>query len=407
MNVKNYIRLIPLMLLMLLSSGLARSQTRSELEARRQQTLREIEQTDRLISQTLKNQRASLDRINLLNGQISQRTRLMTQINAEIALLNREMTQKQREINKLKTELEFLKENYAKMIVSAYKHRGSYDAILLILTAKDLNESYRRMRYFQQFSDARIRQAQLIESKRDTIERHLASLQETRKEKQNLLNIQQKEANQLSGLRKDQQKVTADLRKKESELRRELQAKRKISDELNKAIEKIIAAEISKRTGTSGSTTKSAYQSLTPEEKIISDKFGDNKGRLPWPTETGIVTSAFGQHAHPVFKNTIISNSGIDITTSGRSLVRAVFEGKVLNIFGIKGGNMAVLIQHGNYYSAYQNLVDVMVKQGEKVSLKQNIGRVHADEGAGASTLHFELWYNQTKMNPALWLTPR
>lgn len=393
-------------LILLLGGGPLCAQTRSELETQRAITLKEIEATDKLITETQKNQKATLTKVSLLNSQIQQRDRLMRQINSEISLVNYQMTEKQREINKLIKELEFLKDNYAKMIVSAYKHRGRYDAILLILTAKDLNESYRRLKNYQQLSDARIKQVKTIEIKRDTIKDRVQSLKEARVVKQGLLDVQKKEAQNLSSLKTKQQTVANELKKKESQLKKELQATKKVSDDLNKQIEKLIAAEVRKRTPSTKSTV-SAYDSLTPEEKLISDKFGDNKGRLPWPTETGIVTSLFGVHPHPVFTKNTISNNGIDITTNSRSLVRAVFEGKVLAIFGIKGGNLTVLIQHGNYFTAYQNLIDVSVKQNENISHKQNIGRVYTDPESGTATLHFELWQNQTKLDPSIWLTPR
>ena len=144
---------------------------------------------------------------------------------------------------------------------------------------------------------------------------------------------------------------------------------------------------------------------LTPEEENIAINFSSNKGKLPWPTERGIIVEKFGEHKHPVLKNVKISNNGIDIATIERGEIRAIFDGEVRKIVAIKGANSTVLIRHGNFFTVYQNLIEVNVKKGEKVKTKQKIGIVYSNSDSERdNVVHLEIWENNVKMNPEAWI---
>ena len=144
---------------------------------------------------------------------------------------------------------------------------------------------------------------------------------------------------------------------------------------------------------------------LTPEEENIAMNFANNKGKLPWPTERGIIVEKFGEHQHPVLKNVKTNNNGIDIATIEKGEIRAIFDGEVRKIVAIKGANSTVLIKHGNFFSVYQNLVEVNVKNGEKVKTKQKIGIVYSNRDSERdNVVHLEIWENNVKMNPEAWI---
>ena len=144
---------------------------------------------------------------------------------------------------------------------------------------------------------------------------------------------------------------------------------------------------------------------MTPEQKLISDNFEQNRGRLPWPVERGMIVEKFGVHAHPVLRNIQIENNGIDISTTAGSKARAIFKGEVSRVFAISGGNMAVIVRHGNYLSVYSNLKDVHVKAGDKVETRQELGTIYTDSQGGANTiLKFQIWKENQKLNPEQWI---
>ena len=129
----------------------------------------------------------------------------------------------------------------------------------------------------------------------------------------------------------------------------------------------------------------------------LSAKFGDNKGRLPWPVK-GVVIQKFGQNYHPVFKNLKMPyNNGINISAAAGSTACAVFDGVVKQILVMPGYDQCVLVQHGEYFTFYCKLKRVRVSTGGR------IGDISLNEDGNAE-LHFQLWKGTAKQNPENWL---
>jgi murein DD-endopeptidase MepM/ murein hydrolase activator NlpD len=101
----------------------------------------------------------------------------------------------------------------------------------------------------------------------------------------------------------------------------------------------------------------------------------------------------------------MVQNNGIDIKTNGAASVRAVFNGTVSGVIQIPGGLNAVLIRHGEYVSVYANLKSVSVKNGQKVSTKQNIGQANTEDEL--TTVELQIWKGMQKLNPKDWLVPK
>lgn len=173
---------------------------------------------------------------------------------------------------------------------------------------------------------------------------------------------------------------------------------------MSREIQKIIDEEIQKAKAKAKESGKTTYE-MTPEEKLASANFEQNKRRLPWPVERGVITDHFGVHEHPVLKNIQVKNNGIDISTSEGAKARAVFAGEVSRVFMVSGGNWAVIIRHGKYLTVYSNLVNVQVKPGDKVAIKQTIGTVGTDSSDEDKTvLKFQIRKETATMNPEEWI---
>jgi septal ring factor EnvC (AmiA/AmiB activator) len=178
-------------------------------------------------------------------------------------------------------------------------------------------------------------------------------------------------------------------------LQRELDEKRKIAKRIEREISRIIEEEKKKKTSSN----------LTPEQKLIGENFYENKGRLPWPVERGIITERYGTHQHPVLKYVTEKNDGIDITAKEKIRARTVFKGEVTAITAISGSNMTVIIRHGKYLTVYNNLINVKVKKGDKVDTKQELGDVFADPADNYScTIKFMI-FEEKFLDPEQWIS--
>jgi len=380
---------------------------KNKLENDKKKIEDEIIYTNNLIDKTNKNKQISINQLVVINNKIKKREQLISFLKNEISLINNKIDLNNKKIKDLSDELSSLKKEYAKMIYYAFKNKNSYDRMMFVFSSKDFNQAYQRMKYFQQYSSYRKLQASLIKSTQEEINNKTHELK-TQKEKKIEIQFQEKkEKNTLFQDKNDQNETLKKLKQKEKKLRKDLRDKQKAANKLKKTIENIIAAEMKKvaemKKASKKKTSTKTYTS-TPEDIELSKTFSSNKGNLPWPTETGIISSTFGEHPHPVLKRIKTKNNGIDILTNEGEKVRAVFDGVVSSILSIPNLNTVVIIKHGEYLTVYSNLSKVYVERGERVKTKQNIGIIYTNKSESKSELNFQIWKGQQLQNPAYWI---
>ena len=380
---------------------------KNKLENDKKKIEDEIIYTNNLIDKTNKNKQISINQLVIINNKIKKREQLISFLKNEISSINNKIDFNNKKIKDLSDELSSLKKEYAKMIYYAFKNKNSYDRMMFVFSSKDFNQAYQRMKYFQQYSSYRKLQASLIKSTQEEINNKTDELK-TQKEKKIEIQLQEKkEKNTLFQDKNDQNETLKKLKQKEKKLRKDLRNKQKSANKLKKIIENIIAAEMKKvaemKKSAEKKTSTKTYTS-TPEDIELSKTFSSNKGKLPWPTETGIISSTFGEHPHPVLKRIKTKNNGIDILTNEGEKVRAVFDGVVSSILSIPNLNTVVIIKHGEYLTVYSNLSKVYVERGERVKTKQNIGIIYTNKSESKSELNFQIWKGQQLQNPAYWI---
>ncbi len=151
------------------------------------------------------------------------------------------------------------------------------------------------------------------------------------------------------------------------------------------------------------SSTTSEILNATPEAARLSNDFLGNRGSLPWPVTNGVIKQGFGIYNDSEgIKN---ESYGWDIRTNPGASVRTVFQGEVKSTSNISG-TFLVVIQHGEYFTAYSNLKSFNVKVGQKVSTKQVIGTAATDSSTGEAIVSFSLYKGTTPVNPRIWLAP-
>jgi murein hydrolase activator len=376
------------------------AQSISELQQKKQNAVKDIELTSRLLNQVQQQEKASLNRLQLINNNISQRNQLISSLNAEVKLYQEFIANNRLVIEMLTHDLEKMKEEYARLIRLAYISKNSGNHLMFLLSAENFNQAYRRLLYMRRYTSVRNEQATTMKQLQSLMDEKIRQLEQQRQTRQQLLDESRSEAQKLSQEKTRQNQEVQKLRGQQRDLRQKLEQQRRIEQQLEREIQKIIEEEARKNRAAGAP----AY-ALTPEQKLVGDNFEQNKKRLPWPVERGVITERFGVHRHPVLQNVQVRNNGINIATEAGAKARAVFNGEVTRVFGITGGNSAVIIRHGNYLTVYSNLREVTVKTGDKVSARQTIGTVYADPDDGnKSILKFQIWRENQKLNPEEWI---
>jgi len=384
-----------LLLFTCLQTGL-KSQTKAELEETRKKTLEEISYVDNLLQSTAREKTESMSAVRIIGNKVVLRESVITGMRQEISLISERISLNSLAIEMMEKDLISLKEDYARAVINSYRQKKGNPDLVYILSAKDFNQGYKRLKYLQQVTKFRRRESEIILELKSQIESTKVKLQN---DLYRLSDLKSKEEQQKSLLLNEQQRkqrMVKSLANKEKQLRKELDEKKRIAKKIESEIARLIEEE----------RKKAVKTDITPEQKLIGDNFAENKGRLPWPVERGIITSQFGVHQNAVLKNVTEENIGIEITSSGNTIARSIFQGEVARIFTIMGANMTVIIRHGKYYSVYTNLVNVKVKTGDKVSTKQELGDVYSDPGNKNTILKFMIV--ETKyQDPESWITKK
>ncbi len=393
--------------------------TRKQLELKRKKTEEKIKLTQKILSQTQNKKATNLKELKTISKLIESREELIVDINDEINAVVGETDTKKTEIEEVNAQLIETKKAYGNAILQGYKDKKIYKNSLYLFAAKSFNQLLKRVKFIQYLSMAQNKFLFDIKRKKEELENKLKELFGLRQEKETLVQGKVKEVNELEKDKKVKNNTITLLAGKEKELLKDLAQQKKAKENLNAQINQLIAKEIAeakrkaqelknKKTAVKTDTKKqntnqTKEPTLTPEAQSLSDNFAANKGKLPWPVEKGIISEKFGTHTHSQLEQVTIQNNGINIRTLKNSSIRAVQKGIVTAIIVIPGMGNTVLISHGDYFTVYAKLQSVSVKQGQEVSLKQQIGIVNTDED-GITELHFEIWHNQEKQNPEIWL---
>jgi len=395
-----------MVLLLLLVGGIqfSHAQTdREDLEKRRIQLRNEITRINELRISNQKKQRSVLVQVEDLGQQIRSTEDLIKLTNQQANLLTREITTNTNKIGALRKELEQLKEDYSRMIEKSYKSKSQQSRVMFLLSSQNFLQAYKRLQYMKQYTNYRKQQGEEIKANTIELQQLNARLLQQKEEKQKLIAENRKTRAQLEQNRKSQQELVSTIKKREGEFASQLKTKQNEIDEIDRAIDRMIRESIAKANKESGSSSRSAYE-LTPEAKALAADFNNNRGKLPWPVKSGVVTMKFGQQPHPVVKSVMVNNNGVRIDTDQGGKARAVFNGTVSEVQAVKGANKAVMIRHGDFITIYNNLENVFVKKGDKVSTEQEIGDIATSKTTGKTTLHFLLYKNDQKMDPASWI---
>jgi septal ring factor EnvC (AmiA/AmiB activator) len=378
-------------------SNLISAQSKAELQEKRKKTLEEISYVDDLLQTTAKEKSEGMNAVKIIGRKLDLRESVIRGMRDEIVLLNDRIDLNNLAIGMMEDDLVKLKNDYAKAVVSSYKSQKGNPELIYILSAKDFNQGYKRLKYLQQVTKFRRRESEIILELKSQVESSKMRLEADLKRISDLKSRQEQQKKLLENEQGRKQQMVKALTNKERQLQKELEEKKRIARKIENEIERLIEEE--KR--------KVVKSETTPEQKLIGESFSENIGRLPWPVEKGVITSHFGVHPHPVFKYLTEDNIGIEITSAGKMKARSVFQGEVAKVFAISGANMTVIIRHGKYLSVYANIAFVKVKPGDKVIAKQDIGDIYMDPGNGnTSVLKFMIFETNMKyQDPENWIT--
>lgn len=405
--------------------------TLKELEAKRKNMLEKIEFTNQLIEQSRESEQKSQSKLNLIKEQIQNRKQLIQTLNEEIEAVEQVVSEKELLLEQLNQELKRKQDRYARSLQQMARKNRAEDKLMFILSAENLTQTYRRIRYLREYSLSQHAQGKSIVRQKESIEQEKRELLAIEQEKKELLAERSKEEAALVNEENSNQRELDEIRSQQKGLKSQLARQKKEAEAFDRQIERLIQEEIesanrraqaeekarhnareevrkafdppSQNNETRKADTQGGYM-MTGKERVLSGNFESNKGRLPSPVSgRGVITNHFGIQKNKDY-NIQTNNIGIDIDTEAGGDARAVFDGTVSRIFVLPGYHTSVMVRHGKYLTIYANLSQVYVKQGEQVKARQAIGKIFTDAESGSTQLHFQMRKETVKLNPEEWI---
>ena len=409
-------------LVLLISTAMVWSQIgqQEKLEQRKAQILKEIREKEVQLQNVQTKEKTVVNQLKIQTEKIKLKENLISTTEKQTKLLSNDIYINQININQLKRELNTLKEDYSKMIFKSYKSRSEQSRAMFLLSSQNFLQAYKRAQYMKQYASYRKTQGEEIQSKSQELEIYNEKMGVQKSAKQKLIAENEKERISLEKEKEVQQELAKAIKKDKKQIIAEIKKKQQETRNIDNQIQKLMRAAIAaanKKTAsavakanpkTTAAATRATETSakivLTSEGQLLANNFKANRGKLPWPVEKGFVSLGYGDQPHPVYRTLIVHNSGVEITTDQGSSARAVFGGEVISVMVLSPVNKAVMIQHGDYFTVYQNLSSVNVSKGDKVATKQSLGRIRTNGDSGKTVLKFTISQNTTYNNPASWL---
>ncbi len=382
----------------------AQAQGVQSLNERSAALRKEIRATSGMLQKTKKEKKQALNRLLALNVQIKSRRALIDALTLEVDSLNNRIVKNQEIVDILANDLSSLKTEYAKILQNTLRYKYNKSPLLFLFSADSFNQALKRWLYLRQYNRYRSQQVELVASTSRMLQEKVGKLSAERDQMQLLLASVQTQSRLLEQEKNIKNTLVKALKKDAKSLKRKLSQREKEKKQLNRQISSMIAhaeqkqkSEKQKRKNKIESPTKKKIKTATINE------FRRARGKLSWPAD-GYITGFFGRHPHPTAPKVMIANNGIDIRINSDATVKSVFKGEVLAVEGITGRGLTILLKHGDYYTVYANLDQVLIQAGETVGTLQPIGIAGPDETNSFSKLHFELWKGKKAQNPVRWL---
>lgn len=423
-----------------LQGALYAQNSREELQKREQDLQKELAELNRLYNETQNNKKLSLKQLAIIKSKINRREELVNGINRQIRQLDETIYLKERDIYRLRRELDTLKQKYAKSIVFAYKHRSSYEYLNFLFSAESFNDAVKRVNYLRSYRKNRETQAVAIAKSEVLLQEKIQLLSSSKKERMGTLQVQNEQLKVLQSDKKEQDKVVEQLKGKEKEISAQIRDKEKQRQKVQQAFQAIIRREIEEAkkreaarikaqeeknktapgapapkrpdnnepvTGLTSINRDRSYTPLesTPEGREMSINFENNRGSLPWPVASGVVTAHFGIETIPGTKLKR-KTDGIEISLPVGSPVKCVADGKISYISEIDGEQM-IIIQHGKYFTGYTNLSSVSVSKNQEVKAGTVLGKSGVSIDGEGSLIFMIMNEKSTPIDPEIWLKSR
>ena len=373
-------KLILLFLFCCIISITLSAQDREQLEQERMQVIESIEATDDLIASSEADRQKGIATLVALRGQIDQRNTLLNNIKQSISAAEFEIEFNLATLDSLTQRVKSIKDQYAILLRFKYVRRLIGSKWITIFSTSNINKAFLRWNYYRQFDTYRESKIKEIESIQKIVAQKNKEIKKHAIENSALIQEQQQQNSELQKRIEQQNELIKELQKDKTILQSQLLVIKEARESLNQAIESRVINELS-------------------GVKIGSDRGKSNesnpvivKGKIMLPITNGYI------------ENFSISDedktSTISLSVAKGARVISIAPGRVVSVKDVSGFGRMIILQHGDYYSVYAKMNNVIVSVGNRVEKNTVLGSVDSTE----NKLHFELWKDKVRLDANKWI---
>ncbi len=405
------------------------------VKSEQQAAQRRIKETTRKINDNAQKTERTLNQLNLLRGEISQKEDQISTTRMQLDSIGKDITMAQDSLSALENRLVSLKTTYIAALRKLQGTQQFTNQLAYIFASESFSKALARIRYVRSFSKWRKRKAEEIKQTAEALKSQKNYLSELHSQRSSSLNTLSNDQSMLEAKKEETGRMVASLKSDGANLKKALEKEKRRLRNIDSEITRMIEAERRERerqqggdkasgskakgkgkssgskgsssSGKSASGGKSASKSPAIKSQIndsdpdavMTRHFASAKGSMMFPVSGPYrIVSRFGSTSDQPY------NTGIEIVLDGSANARAVFEGTVSRIFQNHDGNYSVMVRHGAYITVFYNIGSLSVKNNGKVKAGQTIGRVAVDPRYGKPMLHFEVRKGTQTLNPQSWV---
>lgn len=407
----------------------------SKVKQEQQATKKEIKETSKKITVNTRETQKQLSRLSTLSGEIAAAGQEIDRMQGDVDSIDSSISVVNDSITHISARMDSLKAGYVRQLRKVQSSRGAMNTLSFLFSSESFAKAWQRLRYLRQFGKWRRHRAEELQLMKDSLADRRLRLDTLRHDRRTAIARLSLAQKQLQTKREETDRIVLSLKSEGASLKALLKEKERKAKALDSELDKLIAEEqrreeqrrkeeqrkaeaqrkasaskttapAKKETASAGGAKTEAPVATAAADRALTGSFESNKGQLLFPVAGKYrVVRGFGRQKHPELEHVETDNSGIDVEAVGGGTARAVFEGRVSEIFKQPGYNTIVMVRHGNFLTIYANLSDISVKKGDTVKAGQTIGTIYPDpEEDGRSILHFELRKERTKLNPLQWV---
>lgn len=305
----------------------------------------------------------------------------LKKFNTQLKTHTLELRKQKKQEKKLRNDLYKHKDKLKQQIRTAYSI-GNQDYLKLLLNQQNPATMGRVLSYYDYFIKVRAKNINTVKINIDAVKQIQNTIQANTEKLEILQQNRQLEIASLQQTKKERKQVLTRLGK-------EIQTK-------GRKLEKMRADE--KRLQDLISTLRHALPDIPDQtENLIN--FARQKGQLRWPAK-GKIRTRYGASR----KMGKLKWQGVIIGANEGDEVKAISQGQVAFADWLQGYGLLVIIDHGdNFMSLYGFNQSLYKEPGDWIEAGETIATVGNSGGQTKSGLYFEIRRNGKPTNPSIW----